>query len=909
VASVVKCPSCSQETSSNSRFCSSCGAAISSVSDQHLDETVAIPASSRTAASSLTATTRGPSSSSPDEGRFLAGTLIVQRYRVVSLLGRGGMGEVYRAYDLVLGQHVALKFLPESFYSDESALERFHGEVRISRQVSHPNVCRVYDIGEVDGQPYLSMEYVDGEDLGSLLRRIGRLPQDKAVELARKLCAGLAAAHDKGVIHRDLKPSNIMVDGRGEVLITDFGLAGIANQIQQGEIRHGTPAYMAPEQLAGKEVTIRSDIYSLGLVLYEMFSGKRAYEAQSMADLMRLQTETEPPSLTTLVQELDPAVERAILRCLDSDPRNRPASALAIAAALPGGNPLAVALAAGETPSPEMVALAGEREGLRIVELLVCLAVLLVSMAAVPFLAQSTAWITHTPFENSPDALALKARDILQNLGFQPKLAYSASGLSYDGDLISYLDKQGRKLFEASIKDGQPSPVVFWFRTSPRDFVADRMSGLGGVSFSNPSMLVSGATRMKLDASGRLVAFESVPPQIDETPAPAGDPDWSPLFTAAALDVGHFTSVTPRWTPAVPFDQRAAWTCSFPGWPPDALRVEAASWRGKPVSFLMIGPWSRPERVEVFKPSAKQKIGQAINVVLFVAIVIGAFLVARHNVRTGRGDRRGATRLGFWLVAVNLIAFLFETHHVADSDELGLLAFGMALCLLTGAAVWGLYVALEPYVRRHWPGMIISWTRMLSGRLRDPVVGGHILAGLAAGALLAVIIEFLPVLNMHNGAAPSRAINLSTLAGIRPLAGSLLDSIPGALTSALVQCFLLFLLRLLLRREKLAAAAFVVFMAVFYALLSSGSALIAVPIRLLQNILLVTILLRYGLVALAAAFFSVNLLITFPVTADFSTWYAGTTIFALSLLLVIAGLCFHTALAGRKLFKADLLDS
>src|SRR5207302_9046426 len=145
-------------------------------------------------------------------------------------------------------------------------------EIRIARQVSHPNVCRVYDLGDVEGQPYLSMEYVDGEDLGSLLRRIGRLPEVKALEIARKLCAGLAAAHDRGVLHRDLKPSNIMLHGRGNVLITDFGLAGLAAQMQGAEVRNGTPAYMAPEQLAGKEVSVQSDIYALGLVLYEVFT-------------------------------------------------------------------------------------------------------------------------------------------------------------------------------------------------------------------------------------------------------------------------------------------------------------------------------------------------------------------------------------------------------------------------------------------------------------------------------------------------------------------------------------------------------------------------------------------------------------------------------------------------------------
>jgi serine/threonine-protein kinase len=165
------------------------------------------------------------------------------------------MGEVYRATDLTLGQVVALKFLPEATARDERLLARFYNEVRIARQVAHPNVCRVYDIGQVDGLHYISMEYVDGEDLGSLLRRIGRLPVDKALETARKLCAGLAAAHEKGVLHRDLKPANIMIDGRGQVLIMDFGLAGFSGQVQ-GDIRSGTPAYMSPEQLAGTEVTV-----------------------------------------------------------------------------------------------------------------------------------------------------------------------------------------------------------------------------------------------------------------------------------------------------------------------------------------------------------------------------------------------------------------------------------------------------------------------------------------------------------------------------------------------------------------------------------------------------------------------------------------------------------------------------
>src|ERR1041385_8422233 len=212
-------------------------------------------------------------SSVPEEGRFPAGTVLAGRYRILGLLGKGGMGEGYKAFDLILNQTVALKFLSARGFG-EAALVRFRNEVRIARQVSHPNVCRVYDLGMVEGLHFLSMEYIDGEDLASLLRRIGRLPQDKAIEFTRKICAGLSAAHERGVLHRDLKPANIMIDRRGQVRITHFGLAGLAAEIPLSDIRSGTPAYMSPEQKSGKDVTTRSNIYSLGLVLHDMFTGK-----------------------------------------------------------------------------------------------------------------------------------------------------------------------------------------------------------------------------------------------------------------------------------------------------------------------------------------------------------------------------------------------------------------------------------------------------------------------------------------------------------------------------------------------------------------------------------------------------------------------------------------------------------
>src|SRR5258705_8893296 len=163
-----------------------------------------------------------------DRAPFLPGTLVGGRYRIVALVGRGGMGEVYRADDLKIGQPVALKFLPADLERHPDRLQRLFGEVRIARQVAHPNVCRVYDVGEFDGHSFITMEYVDGEDLAALLRRIGRLPQEKAVDLARQIAAGLAAGHDQGIIQPDLKPANVMPQGPGPATITDFRLARVA---------------------------------------------------------------------------------------------------------------------------------------------------------------------------------------------------------------------------------------------------------------------------------------------------------------------------------------------------------------------------------------------------------------------------------------------------------------------------------------------------------------------------------------------------------------------------------------------------------------------------------------------------------------------------------------------------------
>src|SRR5919197_4019027 len=369
----MRCTSCTMEIAEDSLSCPSCGAEV----DESDAKTRILPEESKPrpegdSAGGGKSSTPSRRSSAPtipdslDRARFVAGTIIGGQYRIVGLLGRGGMGEVYRAEDLKLEQLVALKFLPEELAKDGAALARFHREVRIARQISHRNVCRVYNIVEYQGWHFILMEYVKGEELSSVLKRFGRLPADKALSIARQICAGLAAAHEVGVVHRDLKPGNIMIDEKGDVRITDFGLAGLMEEFGGGASLEGTPEYMSPEQLAGGELTVKSDIYSLGLVLYEIFSGRKAFSAGTLTDLLRLRkTDSLPESPSSVVKDLDPLVERVIERCLAADPKDRPASALEVAAALPGGDPLAAALAAGETPSPEMVAAAPKQGSLR----------------------------------------------------------------------------------------------------------------------------------------------------------------------------------------------------------------------------------------------------------------------------------------------------------------------------------------------------------------------------------------------------------------------------------------------------------------------------------------------------------------------------------------------------------------
>ena len=861
----------------------------------------------RTPSSGSSPKSSGSAPSSISDGLFLPGILLSGRYRIIALLGRGGMGEVYRADDLTLGQPVALKFLPDEAAHDQGLLERFHNEVRTARRVSHPNVCRVYDIGDVDGHHFFTMEYVDGEDLASLLRRIGRLPSDKALDIARQLCAGLAAAHSKGVLHRDMKPANIMLDGRGQVVITDFGLAGVAGQIQGVEVRSGTPAYMAPEQLAGKEVTTRSDIYALGLVLYEIFTGKRAF-TDGHTDVHKSgKTDRFLSRPSLVVKDIDPAVERAILRCVEADPASRPANVLSVAAALPGGDPLAAALAAGETPSPELVAASGETAGLSSKTAITWFAAVLVGLVLVFLLSIRNSALDRMGLDQSPEVLTQKAREITAQLGYDKHPTDSAYGIYNNEDVVRYIEKTEKPHPDWNrILPGRSSLIQYWYRQSPRLMVPndfrDVMLTPGIIEAWDPPLTISGMVRMELDPHGRLIYLEAIPPEL-ETPAqgPATPYDWKILFTEAGLDQSQFQPTQPIWNSLGGADTRLAWTGKWPttNWP---LRVEAASWRGQPVFFSLVGEWTKPQRALGDQRTRGEKILSVVGVILLLWMIVAAILLARRNYRMGRSDTEGATRLAFVMFALEMALWLFRSHIVPGLQTFFLFLLAASTGLLISGITWLLYLAVEPWVRRKWPQAIISWSRLLSGQVRDSLVGRDFLIGIAFGVAWVLVVQVRDVVLIRGGAVPDLH-STDYLLGGRHALGAWLQQVPSSILAALEFFFLILGLKAMLKKDWLAAPAFVLIFTGLHA--TDPHPTVNLPTFLVIYAIAAIIMYRYGLVPLACAIFTVDMVANLPLTTDLSAWYVTTSFFALLSVIAAAGWGFYHSLGGKPLFRTD----
>ena len=835
-----------------------------------------------------------------DHGQFEPGTVLNDRYRITSLLGRGGMGEVYRADDLRLGQPVALKFIRAALAHDPVRLARLHEEVRIARQVSHPNVCRVYDIAECEGRLFLSMEYVDGEDLAASLRRIGRPPEERAIEIARQLCAALAAAHDRGVVHRDLKPANIMLDGAGKVRVMDFGIATVGGE---DPARVGTPAYMAPEQLAGQPATARSDIYSLGRVLYELFTGRSAAPPPGFVG-RNIASEITPPS--EFVRSMHPAIERAIMRCLDRQPERRPSSALAVSALLPGGDLFGVALFAGETPSPEMVAAAGDLDAAytaRTGVLLVAAFLALLGLAG--WMTDRSTVAGQTQMRKPAPVLAEYARQVRGLAGAVGSAPYEAIGFEYDaGALRWYAAHGGPSESWRRISAGKPPVVRFWYRASQTRI--DPLNAVGPPTLSDPPASTPGDVIVELDAEARLLRFTERPATSLISLQPTftrAAPDWPAFFRAAGLDMQAFSIALSQRTPPVFADTVVTWHGSEPVWPTETLRVDAASLNGRPVSFVVSGPWNEWQPAE----SAAARVAEIVSAAISVGLVLVAVWLAVTNVLASRADREGAYRVAVLAFLLQVVRWVLEPSHSSEpATEAFRLYMGLAFGLLFAFIVGGAYLGLEPFVRRNWPRALVGWTRLLTGRLRDPVVGRDLLVGTTIG-LLGPVIASSYQLVPHILGWPVPAGWLPSLVPAAGLA-SAMPLVPFNVNWSLVNgLYGMFIMAAMLRavRSLWIAAPLSV---VVFALLGDPNTTIdfgqphLLALLFLQTLPMAVVLLRYGLLAGVAAALAGNFISNAVFTFD-----PGRAYFAGS--VVQAGLIIVVGLVGWRLSRGRAAQS
>jgi serine/threonine-protein kinase len=407
----------------------------------------------------------------------------------------------------------------------------------------------------------------------------------------------------------------------------------------------------------------------------------------------------------------------------------------------------------------------------------------------------------------------------------------------------------------------------------------------------------------RFDMQGRLLAFYVVPPQVEATKGPASAPDWTPLFSQAQLDPARFRPAEPQWTPPFYCDARAAWEGTYPERLDVPIRLEAAAYRGRPVSFQVVAPWTRPDRMRPFQLPRGMRAAAIMGGTLFLTLlVISGFLAHRH-LAAGRGDRAGAFRLAVYAAASGLLAWLLYADHVGDFvAEMGLDLRGLGLVLLLALVIWLLYLAVEPYVRRRWPHTLISWARVLNGNFADPRVGGDVLIGIAAGTVMAVLFALcfrLPGLLGQPALQPSLS-GIEALLGNREVVAQMIFGPVDAAGVGMGLLLLLLLMRLVMP-EWLAALTTVLVISLPGSLSSDlplaftwllNGAGLAIP---------TLVLLRFGLLAAITTLYVMNeLALTLSLMRAVGGWTSAPAAILLIVLAGLAAFAFRAATAGRR---------
>jgi serine/threonine-protein kinase len=618
----------------------------------------------------------------------------------------------------------------------------------------------------------------------------------------------------------------------------------------------GTAPYLAPEQLAGGEVTARSDIYALGLVLYEIFTGQRAIDAKTIAELIRRREQSGgilAPS--AIVRDMDPQVERVIMRCLAPAPENRPASALAVSASLPGGDPLAAALAAGETPSPEMVAAAGGVEWMSRRKALSIGCAIALAIVAILVLYQHVMMLNRVPTPKTPDALQDRAVEARSKLGYAGTPAATAWGLGFSLDYAAFVERTSTAGDRwKTLAAQRPEGLYLWYRTSPRALIP--FGSENPVAGQNPPMNVAGMTLTAVDASGRLAEFLAVPEPFEESGSHAPT-DWKAAFDAAGIDMPAFKAVAPRVVPPVYADERIAWEGPLPELPDHTFRIEGAGYAGKPVYFVVGGQWSRSSRGSAPSRSLFYTvINESAGFVMPALMLVGA-LLARRNVKLGRGDRRGAFRAATALFLAKMAVWVLSTHVMPVGEDVQRGFAAVAHGLFDAALLWLTYLGLEPYVRRHAPDRLIGWTRLIAARWRDPRVGADVaigvLAGLAMTALYALHNVIPPLIGLPE--PMPLTTDVSVLLGTRHVLAEIIARVADAVQSSMLGMVGIVALIMWLRRPWLATLVGIICFTpvALGGMFSEGTPILDIVIGAGIITVFVLMLGRFGLLALPAA--------------------------------------------------------
>jgi hypothetical protein len=447
--------------------------------------------------------------------------------------------------------------------------------------------------------------------------------------------------------------------------------------------------------------------------------------------------------------------------------------------------------------------------------------------------------------------------------------------------------------------------VVFWYRTSPRDL--DPLSVLPSVTPTDPPLTISGMALVILDTRGRLQEFHDVPPQrdADAAPTPAAV-DWGAAFRAADLNEASFKPSPPEWTPSQFADTRAAWDGSSPDDGTVPLRVEAAAYRGRVVSFTVIGPWARASRMQTLPQSTLDRAMSTFSVVAALILLVGAVLLARHNLRASRADRRSAARVAALSLILDVAAWTLGGHVLSSvAGEINNFYGIVANSAFRAGLLWVMYLALEPYGRRFWPDGLLGWTRLFSGHVRDPRIGREILVGCALGGILALVDlarALAPYIVGRPPGIPALGQSVAALGGPTHLVIAWNEQFYSSINTTFFVVMVVVLLRLLVKRTWIATAISLVAVTL---MASANMPLGGVPwvdgfMQLVAIALILVAIFRFGLLVTAVMLIVDNIPTAVPIVP--ASWASSSGYLSIALVLALAAFGFYAARAGQPLF-------